>query len=156
MFNGNKMLNIVFVCTGNICRSPMAEGFLRYKWHNMERSDLTVSSMGIQGVNDSPATEYARAVCKENGFDISSHRARSPVGEELLKADLILCMEPVHKKFVQVFFPWRRDRVALLGAWPDKETRKSAIQDPMGGSYKKYQKIFFIIKEHIERIIPLL
>ncbi|MBT8491028.1 MAG: hypothetical protein KJN62_08260 [Deltaproteobacteria bacterium] len=150
------MLNIIFICTGNICRSPMAEGFLRYKWHQMKRDGLIVSSMGIYGVTDSPATEYAQDVCKKNGFDISSHRARSIVGEELLKADLILCMEPVQKKFVQVFFPWRRDRVALLGAWPDKETRKSAIIDPMGGSYKKYQKIFAKIKEHIERIIPLL
>jgi protein-tyrosine-phosphatase len=122
----------------------------------MERDDLIVSSMGIYGVTDSPATKYARAVCKKNGFDISSHRGRSLVGEELLKADLILCMEPVQRRFVQVFFPWRRDRVVLLGAWPDKETRKSAIEDPMGGSYKKYQKVFAIIKEHIERIIPLL
>jgi protein-tyrosine-phosphatase len=134
----------------------MAEGFLRYKWHQMKRDDLIVSSMGIHGVTGSPATEFAQDVCKENGFDISSHIARPLVGKELLTADLILCMEPVHKKFVQVFFPWRRYRVALLGAWPDKETRKSAIQDPMGGSYKKYQKVFSLIKEHIERIIPLL
>jgi len=134
----------------------MAEGFWRYKWHQTERDDTIVSSMGIYGLNDSPATEYAQAVCKKNGFDISSHRARSLVGEELLKADLILCMEPVHKKFVQVFFPWHRDRVALLGAWPDKQTRKSSIEDPMGGSYKKYQKTFGVIKVHIERILPLL
>jgi len=150
------MLNIIFICTGNICRSPMAEGLLRYKWHQMGRNDLIVSSMGIHGLNDSPATEYAQAVCKKNGFDIASHRARSLVGEELLKADLVLCMEPVHKKFVQVFFPWHRDKVALLGAWPEKETRKSAIEDPMGGSYKKYQQRFSLIKMHIERIIPLL
>jgi len=150
------MLNIVFVCTGNICRSPMAEGFLRYQWHQMGRDDLIVSSMGIYGLNDSPATEYAQAVCKKNGFDISSHRARSLVREEFLKADLILCMEPVHKKFIQVFFPWHRDKAALLGAWPDRATRKSSIEDPMGGSYKKYQKIFSIIKVHIERILPLL
>ena len=152
----DNMLNIIFVCTGNICRSPMAEGLLRYKWHQMGRNDLIVSSMGIHGLNDSPATEYAQAVCKKNGFDITSHRARSLVGEELLKADLVLCMEPVHKKFVQVFFPWHRDKVALLGAWPEKETRKSAIEDPMGGSYKKYQQRFSLIKMHIERIIPLL
>jgi len=113
-FNVCNMLNIIFVCTGNICRSPMAEGFLRYKWHGMERGALFVSSMGIHGVTDSPATEHAQAVCRKNGFDISSHRARCLVGEELLRADLILCMEPVQKKFVQVFFPWRRDRVALL------------------------------------------
>ena len=59
------MLNIVFVCTGNICRSPMAEGFLRYKWHQTERDDISVSSMGTQGLNNSPPTEYAQAVCKK-------------------------------------------------------------------------------------------
>ena len=150
------MLNIVFVCTGNICRSPIAEGLLRHKWKEMDRNDLMVSSMGIHGLNDIPATEYAQKVCKEKGFDISSHRARSLVGEELQKADLILCMEPAQKKFVQTFFPWHREKVALLGAWPENETRKSSIADPMGGSYKKYEKIFNIIKIHIERIIPLL
>ncbi|OQY14453.1 MAG: hypothetical protein B6I30_00390 [Desulfobacteraceae bacterium 4572_187] len=150
------MLNIVFVCTGNICRSPMAEGFLRYKWHQTERDDISVSSMGTQGLNNSPPTEYAQAVCKTNGFDISYHRSRSLKGKELLKSDLILCMEPVHKRFIQIFFPWYEERVGLLGAWPDRENRKSSIEDPMGGSYKKYLKIFGIIKIHIERIIPLL
>ena len=150
------MLHIVFICTGNICRSPMAEGFMRHKWREKGRNDLKVSSMGIHGLNDIPATEYAQKVCKEKGFDISSHRARSLVGEELQKADLILCMEPVHKKFVNTFFPWLRKKVFLLGAWPGRGTRKSTIVDPMGGSYKKYQQIFGIIETHIERIIPLL
>ena len=150
------MLNIVFVCTGNICRSPMAEGLLRHKWWEMGRDDLIVSSMGIHGLNGSPATEYAQAVCEQNGFDISSHRARSLVDEDLKKADLILCMEPVHKKFVQTFFPWHRDRLFLLGAWPEKETRKSGIDDPMGGSLEEFRLIFSIIERHIERILPLL
>ncbi|MFA9497851.1 MAG: low molecular weight protein arginine phosphatase [Deltaproteobacteria bacterium] len=150
------MLHIVFICTGNICRSPMAEGLMRHKWREMGRNDLKVSSMGIYGLNDIPATEYAQKVCKETGFDISSHRARSLVGEELQKADLILCMEPVHKKFVTTFFPWLRKKVFLLGAWPGKGTRKRTIVDPMGGSYKKYQQIFGIIDTHIQRIIPLL
>jgi protein-tyrosine phosphatase len=134
----------------------MAEGLMRHKWREMGRNDLKVSSMGIYGLNDIPATEYAQKVCKENGFDISSHRARSLVGEELQKADLILCMEPVHKKFVTTFFPWLRKKVFLLGAWPGKGTRKRTIVDPMGGSYKKYQQIFGIIDTHIQRIIPLL
>jgi len=134
----------------------MAEGLLRHKWREMGRDDLQVSSMGIHGLNDIPATEYAQKVCKENRVDISLHRARSLVGEELQKADLILCMEPVHKKFVTTFFPWLRKKVFLLGAWPGKGTRKSTIVDPMGGSYKKYQQIFGVIDTHIQRIIPLL
>jgi len=134
----------------------MAEGLLRHKWQEIGRDDLFVSSMGTHGLNGLPPTEYAQVVCKENGFDISSHKARSLVDEDLKKADLILCMESVHKKFVQTFFPWHRDRLFLLGAWPKKETRKSAIDDPMGGSIEEFQRIFSIIEGHIERILPLL
>jgi protein-tyrosine-phosphatase len=148
--------HIVFVCTGNICRSPMAEGLMRHKYKKAGRHDLIVSSMGIHALYDSPATEYAQKVCKKNGFDISSHRARYLMGDALEKADLILCMEPVHVKFVGTFFPKTRKKVFLLGAWPEKATRKSTIQDPMGGSYEKYQQIFDLIKHHIERIFPLL
>jgi len=150
------MLNIIFVCTGNICRSPMAEGLLRYKWEQTGRSDLNVSSMGIHGLDDSPPAELAHLVCQEHGFDISSHKSRSLKGDELQTADLILCMEPAQKKFVQTFFPWHRDKVFLLGAWPNKETRKSAIEDPMGGSHEDFQRVFNIILHHIERILPLL
>ena len=117
---------------------------------------MTVSSMGIHGLNDYSATEYAQKVCEKDGIDISSHKARYLVGDELQKADLILCMEPVHKKFIQTFFPWLHEKVFLLGAWPEKQTRKSAIKDPMGGSYEKYQAIYSLIKTHIERILPLL
>jgi protein-tyrosine-phosphatase len=150
------MINIVFICTGNICRSPMAEGFLRFKWKDAGHNDLTVSSMGIHGLDAFPPTKYAQAVCEEHGFDISSHRSRSLLGEEIQKADLILCMEPAHKRFVQMFFPWQRDRVYLLGAWPEKEARKSSIRDPMGKTYEEYQRVFDLIRGHIERILPLL
>jgi protein-tyrosine-phosphatase len=134
----------------------MAEGLMRHKCKEEGRNDMTVSSMGIYGLNDYSATEYAQKVCEKDGFDISSHKARYLVGDELQKADLILCMEPVHKKFIQTFFPWLHKKVFLLGAWPEKQTRKSAIKDPMGGSYEKYQEIYSLIKTHIERIFPLL
>jgi protein-tyrosine-phosphatase len=150
------MRHLVFVCTGNICRSPMAEGLMRHKSKEAGRYDRTVSSMGIHAQYGFQATEYAQKVCKEDGFDISSHKARYLMGDELEIADLILCMEPVHIKFVKTFFPRTRKKVFLLGAWPDKATRKSAIQDPMGGSYEKYQQVYKLIKSHIERIILLL
>jgi protein-tyrosine-phosphatase len=151
-----KMRHLVFVCTGNICRSPMAEGLMRHKFKEAGRDDLIVSSMGIHAQYGFPATEHAQKVCKEDGFDISSHKARYLMGDELEKADLILCMEPVHIKFVKTFFPRIQNKVFLLGAWPDRATRKSPIQDPMGGSYEKYQQVFDLIKHHIERIFPLL
>jgi protein-tyrosine-phosphatase len=134
----------------------MAEGLFLHKCREKARYDLTASSMGIHGLDDYPATEYSQKVCKNDGFDISSHKARYLVADELQKADLILCMEPVHKKFVQTFFPWLHKKVFLLGAWPEKQTRKSTIKDPMGGSYEKYQEVYSLIKTHIERIFLLL
>jgi len=134
----------------------MAEGLLRHKGLASGREDLVVSSMGISDLDNEPATEHTRAVCMAQGVDISHHRSRPLTGGELKEADLIFCMETLHKEFVKTFFPWYQDKIFLLGAWPGKETRKSGIQDPMGGSLKVYQRIFSIIETHINRIFPLL
>ncbi len=152
----DKVKNIIFICTGNICRSPMAEGILKHRCREKGRNDLVVSSMGIQGLTDSPAFDFARDVCAEKGIDISSHIARTIVGEELQETDLVLCMETVHRKFLQTFFPWHRNKIFLLGAWPKEKARKSAIKDPMGGSIEDFRRTFNIIQGHIDRILPLL
>ena len=152
----DRMSKIIFVCTGNICRSPMAEGILRHRIKEMGRNDMVVSSMGIHGLTDFSAAEYAQMVCEENGIDISSHIARPIIGDELQESDLILCMEPVHTKFLRTFFPWHRDKIFLLGAWPKERVRKSAIKDPMGGDLEDFMRIFNIIQSHIDRILPLL
>ena len=150
---GDKtMTHVVFICTANICRSPMAEGIFRHKADLTGRGDLTTASMGIHGLPDEPASEPAREVCEAHGIDISAHRSRSISGEELQQSDLILCMEPGHRKFVQTFFPWHRQRVFLLGAWPGKQTRKSVIKDPIGAPMAVYRMIFEVIDKHIDRI----
>jgi len=148
-------MRVVFICTGNICRSPTAEGILRTRWYDLGYEG-NVSSMGISGLDNSPATDYAQQVCLEHDIDISSHRSRPLMGEELQKANFIFCMEPVHKRHLQTFFPWFKDRVYLLGAWPEKETRKSVIKDPMGGSLERYRQTFDVIHHHIDRVLPLL
>jgi len=147
------MIKIVFICTANICRSPMAEGVLRHKAEQAGRDDIEVSSMGVRGLDNQPASEFARETCRENGIDISEHRSRPISGEELQEADLILCMEPIHVKMLTTYFPWYRDRVFLMGAWPDKPNRKSPVKDPMGKPMKTYRKAFDQIAAHADRIL---
>lgn len=149
-------MRVVFICTGNICRSPMAEGILRYQGEKLGRSDLKVSSMGIHGLDHQQPARYAIDVCQENNIDISDHRSRSLVIPELEAADIFLSMERVQRDFIRLYMPNLDDRNFLLGAWPDKETRKSNIKDPIGCPMKTFRKVFKIISGHIERIIPML
>lgn len=130
----------------------MAEGIFRYKIERTDARGLTTASMGIRGLDGEPASENARRVCEAHGIDITTHRSRSIDGEELQGSDLVLCMEPGHRKFMQTFFPWHRDKIFLLGAWPGRETRKSVIKDPVGASMAVYRKTFDLLNHHIDRI----
>jgi protein-tyrosine phosphatase len=132
----------------------MAEGLFRDHWRKLGRDDLVVSSMGVHGLDSSPATEHAVTVCREHGIDISEHRSRQLVPEELSAAHLIFTMDRVQREYVQLFFPVTRGNVHLLGAWPGKETRKSEVKDPIGGPVKVYRRTFDTIQAHVDRIIP--
>lgn len=150
------MPHYLFVCTANICRSPMAEGILRHRADQDGRHDFAVGSLGINGMDNQPAAPFAQRVCLEHGIDISAHRSRPITNDLLQRADMLFCMEPVHRDFIRTFFPWHRAKVALLGAWPEKETRKSGIPDPIGAPFEAYQKVFDMIYGHIDRIFDKL
>ncbi len=148
------MAHVIFVCTGNICRSPMAEVILRERWKNAGFDGLTVSSMGIHGLESKPASSLAQQICAENGIDLSRHRSRPLVPDEIRDADQVLSMEGIHQEFLSLFFPQFTEKFALLGAWPEVPKRKNNIPDPMGGSIRVYKKAYTQISTHIDRIIP--
>ncbi|NLG17773.1 MAG: hypothetical protein GX556_10620 [Fibrobacter sp.] len=150
------MVSIVVVCTGNMCRSAMAEGILKKRLSDLGRKDILISSMGIHGQDGNRAVDEVVKACSDNEIDISAHRSRALVAGELKESDLIFVMEPVQKEFISIFFPQVVDRLFLLGCWPGAENKKGIIKDPIGGRKEDFRRSFRIIADHIERILPFL
>jgi protein-tyrosine phosphatase len=119
---------LLMVCTANICRSPMAEGWAR---HVSERSGTPaeVRSGGIMGLVDRPADPLAIKVMGELGVDLSGHRSSGISEEDLRWADHALVMELRHRTFLLERHPWAIDKVMLLGQFGGQHE----LDDPVGG-----------------------
>ncbi len=134
--------NILVVCTGNICRSPIAE-VLMQDYAQRRQRDLRVQSASVMGLRDKPAHRHAQAVVKEIGLDLSQHRAQ-PVTEELAQwADYVLGMEIQHSSKLRVRFPFLEDKLLLMGSFGGMVE----IQDPLGSWRRKFR----ITRDELQR-----
>jgi len=105
--------SVLFVCTGNICRSPIAEGLFRDLMARAE-VDVDVSSAGIVGWQGSSAVDEAVHAAAERGSDISAHKARRLEASHVEAADLVLCMATEHRDAVARLLPEARSRTFAL------------------------------------------
>jgi protein-tyrosine phosphatase len=134
----------------------MAEGILKARWAALGRNDLSISSMGVHGLDHQPATEPARRICMQHGIDISSHVSRPLEFDEMNRCDLMLAMEMAQKDFILLLIPQLADRIFLLGSWPLKDSPKGNIRDPIGGGLKDYGNAYETISRRIDHILPYL
>lgn len=150
--------NVLFVCTGNSCRSPMAEGLLKTKIPDELKDRVVVRSAGTLGLVGNPATEEAIQAAAEKGADISQHRSRA-VNEDLAKSsDIIFTMAVEHKTFFEKRLPEVRENVFLLKSFERNSGEKidPNIEDPIGAGLAVYRKCCEEIDAELERILPRL
>jgi glycine hydroxymethyltransferase len=152
------MKTILFVCTGNICRSPMAEGLFRHLTAKMGGKYRAMSA-GVGAVDGMPPSPYAIQALAELGIDISGIRSRALTAEMVKEADLIFGMTHGHANAVTLMYPQAAEKTFLLREFDDTlEEYEKDIADPIGGSYPVYLKsrdeieqgIFSMLK-HLEQ-----
>lgn len=131
-------MNIVFVCTGNTCRSPMAEGIFRKKTNNF---NVSVLSCGISAIAGDEATINAISAMKERNIDISAHRARQINQYIIDEADYIICLSASH---YNALLPYAKDKLISLG---------NGIPDPFMGSKDEYLQCADMIEAEIDKLL---
>lgn len=141
------MKNIIFVCTGNTCRSPMAEGLLR-RLLGPEQG-WTVSSAGTCAIDGMPPASTAVQAMRDVGVDISMHRSRRLTPSMVEKADMLVVMTRAHREAVLACAPSCTDKVFLLNAFGTAQC-PADVYDPVGEPLDIYRRV----RDEIDAAMP--
>jgi protein-tyrosine-phosphatase len=143
------MSTVLCVCTGNLCRSPMAVGLLRERlFQEGVGAQHKVSSAGTWAVDGHPASDHAVAVMAERGIDISDHVAHTITAEDVAEAELILVMSREHAGMIQSTWPqyeWKVYRLCELAG------KRRDVADPYGGPIEEYRVCADTIADYVDQ-----
>lgn len=147
-------MKVMFICTGNTCRSPLAEGMLRRMLADRHVDGVTVSSAGTGAWAGAPASEGSYLVALEDGVDLSAHRAQPLTPELAASADLILTMSRSHRQRLNEL--GLGDRTFLLGEYAGRSGTAAEVDDPYGGSLSDYRDTYLQLKELLGAVVQRL
>lgn len=146
------MFHVMMVCTGNICRSPMAAGLLAHYLPVDLKERVEVTSAGTSALHGHQAQEHAIEAMGLLGVDIAHHRARQLTREIARSADLILTMEAAHLSWVKRTLGWRQAKPRLLMEF-DHQSPTGDIRDPYGEPLEAYQRCLQTLRPCIKGTI---
>jgi len=150
------VLNILFVCTGNTCRSVMAQGLFEKMWNEFspKKVDIKAYSAGVGAVEGINASREALEILRDEGMDLSHHRSSKVTAELIEKAHYIFTMTRIHKEILLNLYPEAREKIWLFPEFAGMNGRE--ISDPYGLGMEKYRLVAGEIKEALKEIIARL
>lgn len=146
-------MEILVVCSGNICRSPYAEGYLRHRLESSAVRDVTIRSAGTLGIVGSPPSPETRALALEAGFDVAPLRSKGLHYDRVDEADVILVMEEAHRREIAARYPEDVGKVRLLSEFHPAAKGLAPfpdIFDPIGLPLSEYRRCFQLLREALD------
>lgn len=132
-------MNILFVCTGNVSRSFLAEILMRREVEALHLENLSVASAGVQAYPGSPADPAILDYLEERGISVPNHEARQMTQNDADWADLILVMENLHVQWIQTQWPGSGEKVHLLLEYTAVSPGADEVIDPFGRTTYHYR-----------------
>ena len=144
--------NILYVCAGNICRSPMAEWQLKTLLRENPISGIQAGSAGLIALPGNSASFNAVRIARENSISLEEHKARLITAELIDSADLVLVMESHQGHELIADHPQAAEKILLLRHFARYGSRERGISDPYGRQLEAYRFCFEDIKECVESL----
>lgn len=155
---GGTTYNLLFVCSGNTCRSPMAEAIARRLLHDRAWTHVEVQSAGTGAVRGSAASPEAVDISREHDLNLEGHSSQPLTPELIAWADLVLTMSPSHMQVVAEL--GGAEKMALVTEFIEGEGSGEAVSDPFGGDHEGYRQAFaqleVAVSGLLDRLEPIL
>ncbi|MGB2689435.1 MAG: low molecular weight protein arginine phosphatase [Desulfobacterales bacterium] len=153
----NKQIsNILFVCIGNICRSPFAQGLFTKLVRQEGHKVFHAESAGLLALPGNSATFLSQKVAPEHGVDLAGHKAKRLSQELVDWSELILVMEKSHKDELLADFPEATDKTFLIRRFARFGSRSRGIADPYGLQYDAYRFCYLDIEDAVSGLMDFL